>query len=929
MKRLFTLITMLLAGGMYSYAQAPKVAFTYAGTGASGYTGDGGLATNATLKSPGRLACDALGNVYVSDSNYVIRKINAVTGVITTVAGNGIIGYSGDGGPAVNASIGLLYSMIADSSGNLFFTDGNSYRVRKVDAISGIISTVAGNGSGIIAPPSDGDGGPAVNANLNMPYSLAIDNTGNLYIGSYNGYQVRKVNLTTGIISTVAGTGIPGHYGDGGPAINAQIGRPTALAVDPTGNLYIGDADTTNMVTIANANIIPLFPRIRKVDATTGIITTIAGGGISTINYVSNTGTIATNAQLSWFPIFSLAFDNNGNLLIPQFSFLVKLNFTNGRIYSVCNGSLSSFTEGIPVNILISLYSDIASNYLGEIYFTSAAYNQQNKVIKIVDNNFSGNGFSRFINMLCSGPQFCIVPMQSSPNLHVVTWFGDGDSISSSFIVDSTFTSFTHVYAYSGTYTIKHVLYNGTIALDSQEYSYNYTFCRTLPIRLYYDINGNCTYDGADHLLGGPTTIEIDSNGIAKDTISIISGMDYSANGNPGDIYQFKAINTATGLTAVCPSWGVIVDTLNAGNNVAKYLGFHCAGATGFDLSVNSNVQMGRHTQQGQIIVQNGYCSPENGVVTVNKSPQLAFTGAYPVPSSVNGDSITWNINNLSSAYTPVTINYRLDVPTPWNQATWLNPGDTVHSAINITPITGDINTANNTNIRIDTVKSSFDPNEMDVSPRPYIQAGDQLQYTIQFENTGNDTAQNISVLDTLPNSLNIHTLAMVASTHSCIFSKKWTGSKWVAKFDFPNIKLLDSSHHNQCTGMLVFNIKAKTGLAAGTYIFNHAAIFFDDNPPVITDTVVDIIIAPTSVVNANKSVVSIYPNPATQLLHIDNLKEATSYRIVNMVGGTVIQGVLSQGNNEIRLEAIPAGVYILQLTYANGQREVIRVVKE
>jgi len=241
---------------------------TVAGSGASyppsdgGFAGDGGPATLALLSWPGEVAVDGAGNVYVADSgNWRVRRVDAATGVITTVAGNGAQGYSGDGGPAAAASLGLITGMAVDASGNLYLADYGNNCIRRVSAATGIITTVVGTGVAGYA----GDGGPATAARLYGPRGIALDLSGNLYITDEVNVRVRKVTASTGLITTVAGTGVGGFGGDGGPATAALLDTPIRLTVDGAGNLYINDAHNY---------------RIRMVDGASGIITTVAGTGI-------------------------------------------------------------------------------------------------------------------------------------------------------------------------------------------------------------------------------------------------------------------------------------------------------------------------------------------------------------------------------------------------------------------------------------------------------------------------------------------------------------------------------------------------------------------------------------------------------------------------------------------------------------------------
>src|ERR1035437_9125744 len=224
---------------------------TVAGNGNPGFSGDGGPATSASLKFPAGVAVDSAGNLYIAEpNNYRVRKVSG--GTITTVAGYGNQGFSGDGGPATSASLNSPIGVAVDSAGTLYIAD--TFRIRKVSG--GTITTVAGNG----AYRFSGDGGPATSALLNIPEAVAVDSAGNLYIADLANYRVRKV--TRGTSATVAGNGSPGFSGDGGPATLASLSQPTGVAVDSAGNLYIAD---------------PNNQRVRKVSG--GTITTVAGNG--------------------------------------------------------------------------------------------------------------------------------------------------------------------------------------------------------------------------------------------------------------------------------------------------------------------------------------------------------------------------------------------------------------------------------------------------------------------------------------------------------------------------------------------------------------------------------------------------------------------------------------------------------------------------
>jgi sugar lactone lactonase YvrE len=319
----------------------------YAGSGSSGFSGDGGKAIEARLNVPAGLAFDKSGNLYIADrNNHRIRKVDT-RGTISTIAGTGTAGFSGDKGPATKAQLNHPSGIAFDKKGNLYFSDRSNERIRTIDS-NGNIRTYAGNGQ----EGFKGDSGPALQATLDKPFGIAFDRKGNLYIADRGNNRVRKVN-TQGIITTVAGDGGYFMMGDNGPAYRASIAGPTGVVVDDQGTLYIADRENN---------------RIRAVDRQ-GMITTVAGTGKQDYNGDSEVAH-ETNLHLP----FGVALNPEGNLLVIDRSHyrIRSINLKRGGVETIAGngnkmfagdggpatGATLSFPHGITVdnkdNVIVS-----------------------------------------------------------------------------------------------------------------------------------------------------------------------------------------------------------------------------------------------------------------------------------------------------------------------------------------------------------------------------------------------------------------------------------------------------------------------------------------------------------------------------------------------------------------------------------------------
>lgn len=308
MRHIYTLALLTLS--FFSRAQTIS---TIAGTGAFICSSGGGLAVAASLGQLTSITIDTSGNIYIGSSGCHCLKRITPLGMISAVAGTGIAGNTGDGGPATIATIGIPTGLAADRSGNIYICDGTYHVIRKINA-TGIISTIAGN----VSPAGggySGDGGPATASALNNPLGVAVDSAGVIYIADANNNVIRKISAS-GIISTISGTGIPAYSGDGGPALAADLQFPRGITADNSGNIYFSSAC-----------------RVRKIDVA-GIITTVAGNG--TAGY-SGDGAAATAAEVNYPE--GICADDYGNIFIADLHNNMVRRVDAGGIITTIAGS--------------------------------------------------------------------------------------------------------------------------------------------------------------------------------------------------------------------------------------------------------------------------------------------------------------------------------------------------------------------------------------------------------------------------------------------------------------------------------------------------------------------------------------------------------------------------------------------------------------
>jgi trimeric autotransporter adhesin len=358
---------------------------TVAGTGAAGFSGNGGPATSARLFDPEGIAIDGVGNWFIGDAgNNRLRRVDAATRVIANFAGNGGLNYTGDNIPAVGAGLSRPSGLATDAAGNLFIFDSGNNRIRRVDAATGVITTVAGNGTAGYS----GDGGLATRAQLNVgntsnnpPNGIAVDRLGNLFIADSGNNRVRRGDAGTGVISTVAGTGVAGFSGDGGLARRARLNNPTGVAIDTAGNLLIVDS---------------FNGRIRRVNAATRVISTIAGGGEGCAGQsAGGDGCPATSAVLA--EPFGVDVDPAGNMFITQQVRVRRVDAKTGIISTVAGNGVYGYRDGLATKAWLSYPYGVVTDAVDDLFLADSGNNRLRRV----------DGLGHFITTEAGGGSGC------------------------------------------------------------------------------------------------------------------------------------------------------------------------------------------------------------------------------------------------------------------------------------------------------------------------------------------------------------------------------------------------------------------------------------------------------------------------------------------------------------------------------------------
>ncbi len=643
---------------------------------------------------------------------------------------------------------------------------------------------------------------------------------------------------------------------------------------------------------------------------TAGIVSAMSSG---TANISYTVGTCPPVVALITVPTLS-GITGSPNVYVG--SSVNLSNATAGGVWSTGNAAIATVS---PSGVVYGVSSGVTNiSYAVGSCFTVFSVNVMHHYLIIADSICAPS------DTLCSSPKFYVKVNGWSSLLRLKTYYGDGtsDSIMFMSLSGTSFANASHAYTTPGCYSIKQVIYFNNIPHDSISFTYHHQYCRTFQLKFFVDANGDCIKNGTEVFNTIPINVIVDSMGVAIDTLSATSGFYYSAFGSPGTIYSFRLMPSTTYSPCALP--GILYDTVLAtvASVSTKNFALSC-NISNYDLiTVVPKVLCGFHAAEAKIIIQNAMCLPKNGTLEMSMSPKYTIVSSSTPGFTTSGNTATWLVNSLSSATGQVVINARFT-----GHAT---VGDTVNSRYSISPVAGDMNTGNNTCIRVDTVKSSYDPNSVEVTPAGCFDDDTTFEYTVHFENMGNDTAHNIYIMDTLGDYVDISSLRIVAATAEMDVYVVNNGGVNVIKFDFPNIKLLDSSYHGLCDGAVVYKINRRFGMPDGAKLTNTAGIYFDTNPVVMTNTVENVkgCPPPVAIPVVAGAGANLFPNPTTHTLTIKTTQQQyTTYTITNSVGQTLLQQSLTGAQTTADVHTLPSGVYYVTLR-GSGAPVTLKFVK-
>ncbi len=884
---MFNFKNLLIVTVLMPCVTTAQVIATVAGNGILGNTGDGGAATAARISDPHGGVFDNSGNLYIVEgTGHEIRKVDAVTGIITTVAGTGAAIYNGDWIPATTAHIGPN-AVAVDTAGNLYISD--SARIRRIDRVTGIITTIAGGGSTPV-----GDGLPATAASIYPPWGLCFDKLGNLYFGETIGYRLRKIN-TSGILSTVVGNGILGFSGDNGPATAAQCGQAFGVCVDNVGNIYFADAGAPNY-------------RIRKID-TSGIITTVAGTGVS-----SYSGDLipATTAHIG--PL-DVKVDANNNLYIADISNdrIRKVDAISGIISTIAGTGVNGYNGDNILADTAKIYTagGLAIDACGRVYFGDVGNNRFRKVTFPLTLT---NAITASADTACAG---IVVTYTASATASsgVITyqWYVNGGPVAGA-------TSTTYSYSPANADSIRCIA-TATSPCSSATTSSNSIIMVVNPI-----ITPTLTVTGtADTVCSGTSVIYT-----------------VTATGATGLSYQWR-VNGApvTGATAATYTY------IPANGDSIRCIASSAAPCTVSTTSSNSI-----------IMVVNPIITP---TLTVTSTTDTVCSGTSVTFTSAASGGATWLTYQWRVNGSPVTgattITYTY---TPAN-------GDSIRCVANSANPCTVTTTSSNSIIMV--VNPIITPTITVTSTTDTVCSGTSVTYTVvatggvmltyQWRVNGAPVtgATTITYTYTPANGDSIRCIASSANPCTSAASSN-TIYMAVGPIITPTITVAAPATASVGATVTVNATVSGAGSSYSLHWYNNSVLFSTTSIPVttytkaagtdhITATVVpgagcyDSTTSAESVVQASTTGVSntslsfgegrgevIYPNPAHSQITItaDHLAYVT---ITNLLGQTMVTKDSKEDQIIINIEAFPAGVYTLKITTTQGEKTTTKFIKQ
>ncbi|MEO8146264.1 MAG: T9SS type A sorting domain-containing protein [Bacteroidia bacterium] len=535
------------------------------------------------------------------------------------------------------------------------------------------------------------------------------------------------------------------------------------------------------------------------------------------------------------------------------------------------------------------------------------------------------NGFGQWDFSPCNTPQLyvfmtSILQAGYSYNDSVPVYIDFGDGTDSTFYAHPDtlgfFTSFyvLHYYAQLGSYNVFQSIadlvgnantFTDTLVIDSSA-------CTNFAGKVYFDNNANCIYDSGDAPIGQAALTLKSNAGIILKTFYTDNNGDYGTTENSALPYQMNLGSNQMILPIICPATIPVIINANPSYNNDFSIG--CV--PGFDGYVNATLTGMRLPSMVIIYAgsENKYCQTDTGYLKVVLDNKLNFYGATPFGYSVNGDTVTWS-NILYSSQLNYHVIYATKQPT-------VVLGDTICVTYIAETLPGDLNPANNITSICGIVNNSYDPNYKEVNPPSTIDTNATLDYTIHFQNTGNDTAYQVIITDTLDANLDVSSLRINGGSHN--FSTNVYPNNLLV-FTFNNIMLPDSGANQLASnGFVSYSIKLKPATAVGTHIYNNSMIFFDSNQPVKTNTTDNLIVIPNGINPVEiGNEISVYPNPATNSVTVklnNSLQTPNRIQLFNMLGENVFLKNSNISNETIiQLAQLPKGVYTLAIENKNN----------